>query len=753
MAEYANIIIDISQEKLDRTFQYRIPEQLRDRLAPGMQVQVPFGNGNRTIKGYVIELTDKAEFDPKKQKEILAIDQEGVPVEAQLITLAAWIRENYGGTMSQSLKTVLPVKQKQKQQEKRSVVLLASEEEARKQLEQFERKNSTARARLLSALLAEREIPYEVVTGKLNITAAVIRVLEELGLLFVRRETTYRDPLHFMKGLAENPQPGAQIVLNEGQQQIVDRIAADQAEGHPATYLIHGVTGSGKTAVYIELIARAAAQGKQSIVLIPEIALTFQTVMRFYKRFGGRVSILNSRMSAGERYDQFLRAKNGELDVMIGPRSALFTPFSNLGFIIIDEEHETSYKSETVPRYHARETAITRAQMCGASVVLGSATPSVDSYYRAEQGEYKLLTLDKRVEERPLPDCEIVDLREELSHGNRSILSDRLQELMEERLKENQQIMLFLNRRGVSGFVSCRACGHVFKCPHCDVSLSWHNNGMLVCHYCGYQEPAAKLCPKCGSKYVGGFKAGTQKIEQVVKDRFPGARVLRMDFDTTRSKEGHEKILSAFANHEADILVGTQMIVKGHDFPEVTLVGILAADLSLYVSDYHGAERTFQLLTQAAGRAGRGNKKGQVVIQTYSPDHYSIELAARQDYQGFFEQEMAYRRLMKYPPIWHMMVMLVASAEQESAERLAELLGDKLRKSQENGQITGLVMIGPADAAVAKVNDIYKKVIYLKHEDHAVLVRIKDVLEEFIGKHREFETVAIQFDIDPMNGF
>lgn len=771
MAEYANIIIDISQEKLDRTFQYRIPEQLQDRLAPGMQVQVPFGNGNRTIKGYVIELTDKAEFDPKKQKEILAIDQEGVPVEAQLITLAAWIRENYGGTMSQALKTVLPVKQKQKQQEKRSVVLLASEEEARKQLEQFERKNSTARARLLSALLAEREIPYEVVTGKLNITAAVIRVLEELGLLFVRRETTYRDPLHFMKNLVEDrsrdrnvpiqrkgSQPpgmkaGEDITLNEEQQQIVDRITADQAEGHPATYLIHGVTGSGKTAVYIELIARAAAQEKQSIVLIPEIALTFQTVMRFYKRFGGRVSILNSRMSAGERYDQFLRAKNGELDVMIGPRSALFTPFSNLGFIIIDEEHETSYKSETVPRYHARETAITRAQMCGASVVLGSATPSVDSYYRAEQGEYKLLALDKRVEERPLPDCEIVDLREELSHGNRSILSDRLQELMEERLKENQQIMLFLNRRGVSGFVSCRACGHVFKCPHCDVSLSWHNNGKLVCHYCGYQEPAAKLCPKCGSKYVGGFKAGTQKIEQVVKERFPEARVLRMDFDTTRSKEGHEKILSAFANHEADILVGTQMIVKGHDFPEVTLVGILAADLSLYVSDYHGAERTFQLLTQAAGRAGRGNKKGQVVIQTYSPDHYSIELAARQDYQGFFEQEMAYRRLMKYPPIWHMMVMLVASAEQESAERLAELLGDKLRKSQENGQITGLVMIGPADAAVAKVNDIYKKVIYLKHEDHAVLVRIKDVLEEFIGKHREFETVAIQFDIDPMNGF
>ncbi len=747
MAAYANIIIDISHEKLDRTFQYRIPKELEHQLQPGMQVLVPFGNGNRTTRGYVIELTNQAEFDLNKMKEILSIDMEGVPVEAQLISLAAWIRENYGGTMNQALKTVLPVKQKSRQKEKKTVMLAVSREYATEQLEQFQKKHQTARARLLEALIQEPEQPYEVVTGKLNMTAAVIRTMEEMGLVSVRREQDWRNPVS-VKQTEEK-----RIILNRNQQRIVDDIMADFSQGRHGTYLLHGVTGSGKTAVYIQLIEEAVRMGKQAIVLIPEIALTYQTVIRFYQRFGQRVSILNSRMSQGERYDQFLRAKNGQLDVMIGPRSALFTPFSNLGFIIIDEEHETSYKSETIPRYHAREVAVERARMSGATVVLGSATPSMESYYRAVQGEYKLLEMQERVEEKPLPTCEIIDLREELRKGNRSILSERLQELMEERLNKGQQIMLFLNRRGISGFVSCRECGHVFKCPHCDVSLSQHNNGKMVCHYCGYEEQAVKTCPECGSKYVSGFKAGTQKIEQVVKERFPKARVLRMDFDTTRNKDGHEKILAAFANHEADILIGTQMIVKGHDFPDVTLVGILAADLSLHISDYHGPERTFQLLTQAAGRAGRGAEKGEVVIQTYSPEHYSIQLAATQDYKKFYEEEMTYRSLMKYPPVHHMMVMLVASKDQMLAELCAELLANKMQQAQEKGRITGVSMIGPADAAVAKVNDIYKKVIYFKHKDYSMLVRIKNALEEFVGKHREFQNVTIQFDFNPMNGF
>lgn len=747
MAQYANIIVDISHEKLDKTFQYKIPESLKEVLKIGMQVEIPFGKGSRKTTGYIVELTDTPEYEVEKLKDISGVIEGSIPIESQLIALAGWMRRNYGGTMNHALKTVLPVKQKKTEKQQRSLKLLLSEEEARQQLAIFERKHSTARARLLGALLEEKTLPYEVVTRKLNVTATVIRAMEELGILEVEVSRSFRNPLGDMK------KEEKRVALNAEQSGVVERIWQDFSKNQYHTYLLHGVTGSGKTAVYIELIEKVVKTGKQAIVLIPEIALTYQTVVRFYQRFGERVSILNSKMSPGERFDQFERAKSGALDVMIGPRSALFTPFSNLGLIIIDEEHETSYKSETIPRYHARETAIERAKMAGASVVLGSATPSIDSFYRAQTGEYVLLELTKRIEEKPLPQCYTVDLREELKHGNRSILSEKLQELMEKRLEQGQQTMLFINRRGMSGFVSCRACGHVLKCPHCDVSLSQHNNGRMVCHYCGYEEPMPKECPTCGSKYISGFKAGTQKIEEIVKKRFPGARVLRMDFDTTRNKDGYEKILSAFANQEADVLIGTQMIVKGHDFPNVTLVGVLAADLSLYVSDYHAPERTFQLITQAAGRAGRGRLPGEVVIQTYSPDNYSISLAEKQDYQGFYETEIAYRQLMQYPPVGHMMVMLVASKDEMTAALSAELLAKKIQQSVENGKITGIRTVGPADPAVAKVKDIYKKVIYFKSKDYSQLVKIKDALELFVSRHREFANVVIQFDFNPMNGF
>ncbi len=668
MAKYANVIIDISHEKLDKTFQYKIPAEQQDELAVGMQVEVPFGNGNRRSTAYVVELTDTPEYDVSKLKEIKGIVKESIPIESQLIALAGWMRKNYGGTMNHALRTVLPVKQKSREKKQRFIWLALSHKKAREWLAVFEKKHNTARAKLLSQLLEQNPLPYEVVTRKLNITAAVIRAMENMGILKVEEKRAYRNPLKEMK------QSRKQLVLNDEQRRAVERIWKDFSGGRHQTYLLWGVTGSGKTAVYIELIEQAVKSARQAIVLIPEIALTYQTVLRFYQRFGDRVSILNSKMSQGERYDQFERAKNGELDVMIGPRSALFTPFSNLGIIIIDEEHENSYKSETLPRYHARETAIERARMVGASVVLGSATPSMDSYYQAKTGNYVLLTLEKRIEEKPLPRCYIVDLREELRKGNRSILSEKLQELMEQRLKKRQQIMLFLNRRGLAGFVSCRACGHVMKCPHCDVSLSQHNNGRLMCHYCGYTSNMPKKCPECGSAYIGGFKAGTQKIEEIVKKRFPSAGVLRMDLDTTRNKDGYEKILSAFASQQADILIGTQMIVKGHDFPNVTLVGVLAADLSLHVSDFHGPERTFQLITQAAGRAGRGKLAGEVVIQTYSPDHYAIELAQKHDYEKFYETEISYRELMHYPPIGHMLMMLAASEDEMTAILSSELL-------------------------------------------------------------------------------
>ena len=747
MSEYANIVIDISHEKLDKIFQYRIPEPLRGEISVGMRVKIPFGMGNRETTGYVVGLADEASYDPEKIKEIKGVVPGSVSIESQLIALADWMRENYGGTMNHALKTVLPIKQKTAEKKQRFVVLAVSREEAAGQLALFDKKHYTARARLLSALLEQSPIPYDVVVVKLNISVAVIRAMKKTGILRVEEKRLYRSPFGEIK------QEEKLLILNEGQQKAVEHIWQEWEQGYRHTYLIHGVTGSGKTAVYIELIDRIVKAGKQAIVLIPEIALTYQTVERFYQRFGERVSILNSKMSAGERYDQFERASQDQVDVMIGPRSALFTPFSNLGVIIIDEEHESSYKSETLPRYHARETAIARAKMAQASVVLGSATPSIDSYYRAKQGEYVLLELDKRIEEKPLPVCHMVDLREELKKGNRSILSEKLQALLEQRLSSGQQAMLFLNRRGMASFITCRSCGYVPKCPHCDVSLSQHNNGKAVCHYCGYEEPVPEVCPECGSGYISGFKAGTQKIEEVVKNRFPKARVLRMDFDTTRKKDGYEKILSAFSNQEADILIGTQMIVKGHDFPNVTLVGVLAADLSLHISDYRAAERTFQLITQAAGRAGRGRQPGEVVIQTYSPEHYCMKLSQSQDYKKFYETEIAYRALLHYPPCGHMMVMLVASGDEMTASLSMELLAGKIRQAKENGKLQGLSVIGPASPSVAKIKDIYRKVMYFKHGDYQELVEIKDVLEQFVNRHREFANVMVQFDFNPMSGF
>ena len=741
---YADVIIDISHEKLDRVFQYRIPESLSTELEIGMQVVVPFGMGNKLQTGYVIDFSETTDYDPAKIKEIKRISTQAVPIESQLIQLSAWMRKNFGATMNQALKTVIPVKKKEQLQQKRTVVLAINDAiEAKNVLVELQRKHQTARARVLEALIEEGSIAYEILTKKLHVTAAVLRAMSEQGILRIESEDQLRNPVaHLQKKEYD-------IVLNENQQQIVDAIDSDFQKGKRDVYLIQGVTGSGKTEVYMELIARALEQGKQAIVLIPEIALTFQTVMRFHNRFGDRVSILHSRLSQGERYDQFLRAQNGELDVMIGPRSALFTPFPNLGYIIIDEEHEGSYKSETLPRYHARETAIERARLAGASVVLGSATPSVESTYFAEQGRMKRFYLTQRANARPLPVCEVIDLRAELRTGNKSMLSRRLQEAIADRLKKKQQIMLFLNRRGMAGFVSCRSCGEVIKCPHCDVSLSLHGNGMLKCHYCGYETRAVSACPSCGSPYIGGFKAGTQKIEEIVAKQFPMAKILRMDYDTTRSKDSYEQILSAFANEEADILIGTQMIVKGHDFPGVTLVGILAADLSLGVSDYRAVERTFQLLTQAAGRAGRGRLPGEVIIQTYQPDHFAIQTAKNQDYEAFYAQEIAYRKLMCYPPVWNLLLLAITSPKEEEAISASIAVAGWFQE-----QRPGLRVIGPSDAILAKKNDIYRRAVYLKTEKYQDLVEAKEAFERYIHEHPlQEKQVSIYYDFNPMNGF
>ena len=736
---YADIIVDISHEKLDRSFQYAVPEKLAKQLHVGMVVSIPFGKGNHVRKGYVIALTDKATFEPSRIKEIEGICAGEETTESRLIALAAWMREVYGSTMIQALKSVLPIREKVKEKEIRRVCLAMEEEQAKALLKEWEGSRYKARIRLLKGLLAEKSLEYKEAV-QLGMSAAVKDYFLEQGIARIKSDLVYRSAVH-----ADEMTRQPSLPLTPEQQQAVEIIEKEWSREFPRPVLLHGVTGSGKTRVYMEMIERVLKAGQQAIVLIPEIALTYQTVQRFYGRFGDKVSVINSRLSAGERYDQMRRARNGEVQVMVGPRSALFTPFSNLGLIVIDEEHESTYKSETSPRYHARETAVERARMEGARVLLGSATPSLEAYCRAQNGAYALAELKGRYGERALPEVSVVDLREELKAGNRSILSRSLKEAIEERLSRGEQTMLFLNRRGYAGFVSCRSCGHVMKCPHCDVSLSEHRGGRLICHYCGYQEPKPKSCPACGSPYIGGFQAGTQQIEQVLLREFPGVRVLRMDYDTTRNKGSYEKILAAFGAHEADILVGTQMIVKGHDFPKVTLVGVLAADLSLNGSDYRSAERTFQLLTQAVGRAGRGTRSGQAIIQTYHPEHYSIAAAASQDYKAFYQEEMGYRELLSYPPAAGMLAVLGSCGEEEllgRAMHYLKLFAEKISRGKP------LTIIGPAPAAVGKVRDIYRQVLYLKYENTETLIQIKDKLEQYIEVNSGFRKIQIQFDFN-----
>ena len=741
---YADIIIDITHEKLDKIFQYSIPSDLDGVLQIGMEVIVPFGRSNRETKGYVVGFSQTTEYSAEKMKEILCIAKDSVAIESRLVNLAAWMKDYYGGTMIQALKTVIPIKKQEKARKKRYIRLCVDVEAGRQRLEHYLHLNQKARARLLAALLDEPRQEYELVTKKLNVTRTVVRALEEQGIVSLESEQVLRNPVRHKSRREEIPE------YTREQQHAIDRFWEDYSQGIRRTYLVYGVTGSGKTEVYMEMIARVLDEGRQAIVLIPEIALTYQMVMRFYGRFGDRVSILNSRMSQGERYDQMERVKAGEVDVMIGPRSALFTPFPRLGLIVIDEEHETSYKSEQAPRYHARETAIRRAGTENASVVLGSATPSLESFYACKKGDFQILELRKRAGAGELPAVYVVDMRKEMKAGNRSIISDRLKNLIEERLERHEQIMLFLNRRGYAGFVSCRSCGYVVKCPHCDVSLSSHRNGKLVCHYCGHEEAQVTVCPSCGSQYIGGFRAGTQQIEELAARQFPGARILRMDLDTTRMKDGHEKILEAFASEEADILIGTQMIVKGHDFPNVTLVGILAADMSLYSNDYRAGERTFQLLTQAAGRAGRGRSRGEVVIQTYSPEHYSIEMAAAQDYEGFYDAEMKYRELMGYPPVEQLLAVLMTGPLEELLDTAARYLKDFAVRLDKNRQ---LQIVGPASPYVGKVNDVYRRVLYLKGADYKLLIEVKNRMEQYIEINEGFKTMRIQFDFNPMNIF
>ena len=663
--KYADIIIDISHEAVDRSFQYIIPEQLEDCIDIGSPVDIPFGKGNRTRKGYVIRITEKPDYDVTKLKEISALSKKGIRVEENLIKLAVWMKNRYGCTMATALATVMPVKES---------------------------------VRKVATRVEEQELEID------------------------------------------NPPV---MDLNEEQSALVEEFTSDLNEGKCNTYLLKGVTGSGKTEVYISCIKEVIKQGRQAIVLIPEIGLTYQNVSRFKQHFGNRIAVFNSKQSKGEKYRELEKVKQGEADVVIGPRSALFSPFAKLGLIVIDEEHDDAYKSEQTPRYHAREVALKRAQIENCPVILGSATPSLESYMRARQNIYRLWTLNARAKGATLSEVSIVDMRDELHKGNRSIVSTQLASLIEDRLQRKEQIMLFINRRGYNSFVSCRECGDAIMCPKCDVSLSLHGNGRLMCHYCGYTMQMPKECPSCKSKMIAGFGTGTQKVEEEINKLFPSAKTIRMDRDTTERKGAYADILSKLSKGKADILIGTQMIVKGHDFENVTLVGVMLADLSLFSNDYRAGERTFDLLTQAAGRAGRGDKKGHVVIQSYQPDNYAICTAVKQQYEEFYEFEISYRRMMKYPPCYDMLAIMITSPDYELAVSESEHIAKYVKNMTFDEKV---FVIGPSDAQIAKINDIYRRVIYIKLSKEESAGQITESFERY-----EHENVNIIIDINPNN--
>ena len=743
MAVYIDVIVDISVNSLDRIFQYRVPEELLDAVTVGCQVNVPFGSGNRRRQAYVIGVDTVLAYDASKIKDILGVTK-APAATGQLIALADWMHERYGCTMAQALKTVLPVKKSVKEV-KRTAYFLADREGAQQLLEKSRKsRREKARVRLLEAMLKEGCMSKETVTGVLQISASTMKSILQTGVIREETSQVYRNPVR------QRLDGWQEVCLNDEQMNAVASIWQNAAicrehwSREQGMHLLYGITGSGKTEVYMALMEKVLNEGRQIIVLIPEISLTLQTVSRFYARFGSQIAVMNSRLSAGERYDQYMRAKRGEASIMIGPRSALFTPFDKLGLIIIDEEHESAYQSEIVPRYQAAEVAARRAEMSGALVVLGSATPSVAVYQKAREGMIGLHSLTQRARTGSrLPDVKVVDLREEFRMKNRGILSQSLHEAMDACLKRGDQMMLFLNRRGYAGFVSCRSCGYVVKCRHCDVSMTVHHHTLLKCHYCGSEQSMPRVCPSCGSPYIAGFGVGTQKVEEFVQKEFPEARILRMDRDTTSGKDDMGRILQTFSEGGADILIGTQMIVKGHDFANVTLVGILAADLSLFAGDYQSSERTFQLLTQAAGRAGRGDRPGEVIIQTYQPEHYCIQTAAAQDYDSFYSQEIRFRQMLHYPPDRQMMVML---AEGEHDQQTGQAV-QKLREIAGEADFEEVEFIGPSRAGIAKAKDLYRYTMYMKHQDIKELMRLRDFLEGYLKWSQQFSNIYFTFDI------
>ena len=657
---YAEVIVDISHEAIDKSFSYRIPEDMV--LHVGDPVLVPFGRGKK--KAYVLSIHERVCFPEEKIKDIDSVLDKEFSVEEELLSLAVWMSREYGTGLNQCLKTVIPVKKKVKKRGKATELLWKAEE------------------------------------APLSLTKEQANVLE-----------------------------GIKLAFSKGEKAV----------------LLFGVTGSGKTEVYLKLMEEIIRKGKEVIFLIPEISLSFQTRSRIEKRFPGLVSVLHSKMSQGERAESMEKCRSGEVKILMGPRSALFAPFSNLGLIIMDEEQDRSYKSEQAPRYETRDVIRKRGELSSCPVLFGSATPSVQLFSEVEKGALPCFCLHNRaVEGSTLPKMQVVDMRKELEEGNRSIFSRVLEGKIQERLDRGEQVMLFMNRRGYAPFVSCRKCGEALRCPHCDVSLNLHKNGILQCHYCGYQTNLPKICPNCKSKYLAAFGTGTEKLESICHSVFPKAGILRMDRDSTGKKGKYEEILQAFSEEKADILLGTQMIVKGHDFPKVTLVGIIAVDQILLDSDFQAGEWAYQLITQVSGRAGRGERAGEVLIQSYQPDHPLLELALKQDYLSFYKEEKNYRKRLSYPPFSVMLAMQYIYTEEAY---LDYILGKLMPRVQERIRDGGGETYGPFPATVYKIKDKFRKIIYIKHSNHDIILQLRDYFIQELKQEDKRNLILLQFDL------
>lgn len=744
---FAEVIVDIAHTEVDRRFTYRIPEELA--VSVGHHVLVPFGQGNRTKEGFVVAVRDSADYP--EIKDIAKIIERYPVLLPDQIALAEWMKDAYHCLFVDALRLMIPAQMRgmRIREKKVRTVVLSEGVDPEAALEALQGAPVQKRVfELVAKIGAEASIP-DLNAFCPGCTSAVNALIRK-GYFTEQSETVFRRP---EKLRMHTPQ----YVLTEAQTHAADAIKAALKRGAGDVLLLHGVTGSGKTEVYLKAIEDCLALGRQAIVLVPEISLTPQTVGRFTDRFGDRIAVLHSRLSAGERFDEWRRIRLGLADIVIGARSAVFAPVERLGLIIIDEEHESSYQSETQPRYLAGEIAARRVKAAGGALVLGSATPSLMSYSRALSGKYTLLTLPDRVAGRPLPTVEVVNMRDELLMGNNSIFSDKLAERLSECLAGGQQAMLFINRRGYATFVSCRSCGYVLKCDNCDISMTYHKTELRTrCHYCGAVKPLPKECPNCKKPFIKQFGIGTEQVEEAVHKLFPAVRTLRMDTDTMREKGSYEKLLKAFHRGEAQVLIGTQMIAKGHDFPNVTLVGVVAADTTLNLPDYRAPERTFQLLTQVAGRAGRDNLPGRVVLQTYEPNHPIIRFAKAQDYPGFYHYEIAERKKMLYPPFSLFLRVVFADRDEQTAERAcldyAKALEAELRAVLGEEGRQDLLLLVAAEAPIARISGYTRYQILIKL---LRTKRLKDAVQTvtaFHDAHRGACTET-QLEINPQEMF